>query len=155
MPEKGKSVPRPVYIICSESGSEDRQTALFSFFNIIEKIQIENRPADGEVKLVGTMPFRATAVWMATDPEDWTEEYEAQMVFLLPRSNKELVVYEAPFRFGHDMLKPMQRFTVAGYCPPLDGPGFLRIESRIRKRGESNWLKQDYPIIVEVITSLP
>ena len=33
-------MPRPIYIICHQMGTEDRETGLISLFFIIEKMQV-------------------------------------------------------------------------------------------------------------------
>jgi hypothetical protein len=39
-------MPKPVYIICSQAGIEDKRTGLVSIFNVIEKIQITTKQLD-------------------------------------------------------------------------------------------------------------
>jgi hypothetical protein len=144
---------RPVYIICSESGTEDKLTGLVSHFNVLERIQISKVPSSGpeETILVQTLTFRATAVWMRSEDDSPDKEFEYQTILHIPPDNREQVVQEGRFFFGAD--KPLYRIVVMGSGPPFAGPGIFRIESRIRKVGDETWLRQDYPIEVEEVCS--
>jgi hypothetical protein len=141
-------MPRPVYILCSESGTEDKQTGLLSFFHVIEKIQIISVPeADEQGRVFLTSQrIRVVAVWMRGEEDSPTQEFEYQTVLVLPPYHKEIPSGYGRFVFS----KPLHRFTVSDLGPLLfEGPGIMRAESRLRKLGEQTWLKQDYPIIVE------
>jgi hypothetical protein len=143
-------MPRPVYILCSESGSEDAQTRLLSHFNTIERIRIAPLPAEivqpGKPIPIPSVALRATAVWMSNEEDSPEQEYEYQMAFYLPPDGEEQLVLEGRFFFDAD--KPLYRMVVLGMWPPFRAPGVLRIESRIRPVGGTEWLRQDYPISV-------
>src|SRR6516162_554291 len=130
-------MPRPLYIICAESGSEDARTGLVSHFNVIESIQVWKRVdsnSSDQVRLP-MLTFRATAVWMKNEGEP-DGEYEFQMVLHLPPTNKELVAQEGRFSF---LGKPFFRIALIAGGPPFEGPGVFRIESRVRRVGAEKW----------------
>lgn len=141
-------MPRPVFIICSQFISQDKDTNLFSVFNVIEKFnfgQIE-APKEGAV-LIEWQPIRITAVWMIQPGDDATKAYDYEILLLLPPDNKPLPISTGQFNFGK---RPLHRFTaqILGQLP-LSDEGILYAQSRIRRTGHADWLTQDYPIIVE------
>ena len=143
-------MPRPVYIVCSESGAEDTLTRLLSLFNVIEKIQIKNLPSappPGERLLVPTLTIRTTAVWMKTENDVPDQEYEFQTVFCFPPDGRETVIQEGRLFFNADM--PFARLATIVTSPPFPGPGLFRVLNRIRRVGTQEWLAQDYPIVIE------
>lgn len=143
-------MPRPVYIICSESGSQDLNTGLVSHFQVIETIQISQIPIPaGAPVAVPALMFRATAVWMRNDDDPPDQEYEFETAFYPPPLGAEQIVQQG--RFVFEAGKPLYRMIVMGQGPPFDGAGLFRIESRIRVAGQEGWLRQDYPIPVVAV----
>jgi hypothetical protein len=146
-------MPRPVYIICSESGSEDIRTLLISYFNILERFEITKLPevpADSRL-VVPMLSFRATAVWMRLPEDDPEIEYEGQFRAFMPSRSEPLLMAEQKFFF--DYKRPLVRLGVLSQGPPFHEPGIVRIEHRIRRVGTEDWLAQDYPI--EVVEAPP
>jgi len=147
-------MPRPVYIICSESGAQDASTNLLSLFQVFESLQLNEIPPEdlqsGKPVIIPIPTIHAVAVWMSQPDDPPDQEYEFQMAFLLPPNDAERIVHEGKFSFIKG--KPLYRMVVRGYMPQLTSPGLFRIECRIRKVGEENWLRQDYPIPVEAVT---
>jgi hypothetical protein len=115
---------RPVYIICSLSGSEDKRTGLLSHFNVIEKLQIIAIPIKPDDKVQApSITFRMVAVWMRGD-EDTNQEFEYEVVALMPPENKEVHGTKGKFVFE----KPLQRLTVEFIgSPPFAGAGIMYI----------------------------
>ncbi len=145
-------MPRPVYIICSESGSEDAQTGLVSHYHVIEKLRVVDfaqLQRQGAAVLVPTNMFRATAVWMRTEDDPPEQEFEFETAFYMPPDGEELVVQKGRFFFTPE--KPLYRMMVSGQSSPLPAPGLLRVENRVRRVGAKEWIRQDFPIIVETI----
>lgn len=150
-------MPRPVFILCSKSGVEDKESSLISLFDIVEKLQITKVPIPQVTTQEGPrppvviqyQPLRIVAVWMALPEDDPQQNYDYSMIVFGPPKGEPIGVEAGGvFRF----TKPLHRFTMRIEGPlPMQGPGLIKIESRIRKVGEENWLSQDYPIIVEEI----
>src|SRR5271157_2017399 len=74
-------MPRPVYIICSLGGAEDKATGLISLFHVLETVNIVRRPPD---RGISPITIRTTAVWMRTEGDDESVEYEFQSIFRSP-----------------------------------------------------------------------
>ena len=89
------NVPRPVYIICSESGSQDLNTGLVSHFQVIEAVQLSQIPMPvGVPTAVPAFIFRATAVWMRNDDDPRSKSTNLRRRFISRKarsksSNKE------------------------------------------------------------------
>src|SRR5262249_28940938 len=124
----------------------DASTNLLSHFQVIETLQISKIPPEalqsGQPVLVPMVSLLTTAVWMKMPDDSPQQEYEFETAFFLPPDGAEQVVHHGKFFFSEG--KPFYRLTVRGYLPPFTGPGLFRIESRIRKVGEEQWLRQDY-----------
>src|SRR5260370_31147833 len=145
-------MPRPVYIICAESGAEDTLTGLLSHYKVLEKIQ-ETASTQEQIEpgpnVISLQPLRVAAVWMRTEGDAIQQEYEFETAFILPPEGKEIVVQTGKFVFDAD--KPLYRMLVIGYAPLFRVSGMFRVESRVRKIGEKEWQRQDYPIVVEAV----
>jgi len=136
-------MPKPVYILCSESGSEDKITGLVSLFNLIEKIQIVKREQNEPVP---SLSLRVTATW-ARGEDELDQLFEFETAAYLPPDNDEMMLGKGEFRF----TMPFQRITMRMQGSLVfQGPGMLRIENRIRRAGTDEWFRQEYPILVEV-----
>jgi hypothetical protein len=143
---------KPHSIICAESGSQDKVTGLLSLFNVIEKFQIAklSAPPAGQAAVVPEQRFLIAATWRKEDTDDPNQEYEFEFVLFMPPNGSEGKISEGGFLFS----MPMHRITLnfRGLMP-FNGGGWLRIEARLRKKGEQDWIKQDYWIIVEEIVT--
>ena len=145
-------MPKPVYIICSESGTQDKNTGLVSLFNIVEKFQIsEISPEQKQKGLGGNAPVvRMIAVWMRSQ-EDENQGFEYEVVLFVPPNDRE--VGGGPggrFQFTH----PLHRLTMTLVLPSgFEGAGVMRVENRVRKVGDQHWLRQEYPIFIEKVPS--
>jgi len=146
-------MPKPVYILCAQSGSIDSRTNRISYFNIIEKIEAtrakvtqRRKPTPGAAPLLS---MRVVAVWMRSGQDTENQEFEYELVISLPHRQKKLSPGKGRFKF----TKPLQRITVdIGGMLPIIRSGLIKIQCRIRKVGDRKWLSQEYPIIVEVVT---
>jgi hypothetical protein len=146
-------MPRPSYIICCQSCSEDKRTGAFSLFNIVEKFQLNQLPPPppGTVPVISSDAFAIVASWskLPDDPQD--QEYEFETILHLPNGN----AIETPRNsFVYEEGKPNYRITVfVSAAPVMETSGVLRIENRLRRTGatDDEWIRQDYSILVEVI----
>lgn len=156
-------MPKPVFIVVSQSGVEDRQTNLLSLFNVIERLVIKKKPAKedagepGQFKEVNAaeLPamhfgFRIAAVWMLeqSDPPEGT--LDAEMVFSVPPHNREVRHSMGPLEYKKGSFIVRVSAIVIG-PPPCDGSGILRVKIRVRFSDTLEWLEQEYPILIETI----
>ncbi len=136
-------MPRPVYIICSLGGAEDKATGLISLFHVLETVNIVRRPPD---RGISPITIRTTAVWMRTEGDDESVEYEFQSIFRSPPHGTEAIIRAGQFSFG----KPLFRFVADVTFMSFVCPGTLTVVHRIRKMEEgSTWLTQEYSIMLE------
>ena len=146
-------MPKPVYILCAESGSVDAKTNRMSHFNIIEKIAVTKARVPRQTKpMPGAPPLNSmqvVSVWMRTAQDTENQEFEYELDISLPHSQKKHTPGKGRFKF----TKPLQRITVGivGLLP-FSRSGLMKIQCRIRKVGDRKWLRQEYPIIIEVVT---
>ncbi len=146
-------MPKAVYILCAQSGSIDQRTSRISYFDVIEKIQVTKiKIAPQGKRIPAAAPLtsmRAVAVWMRTAGDTQDQEFEYELVISLPHRQKKLTPGKGRFIF----IKPLQRITVdiVGMFP-LMRSGIMKIQCRVRKVGDRKWLRQEYPIIIEVVT---
>lgn len=140
-------MPRPVYIICSESVAEDRLTGLMSLFQVFERIEMTevDKSSKADELLRQKVSMRVTAVWMRF-PGDEACDFQHQLAFMMPPDDREHLAEVQSFKFSH----PFQRFLAHFIADPFEGAGVLRVESRVRRVGDTQWLRQDFPILVEI-----
>ncbi len=146
-------MPMPVYILCCESGSEDKRTGVVSHFNVIETLQINKivPPPDGQppVQIVTRPGFRIVAVWRCTSPDEVGREFQYQATVSMPPDNLGKVVWEGVAQFD----QPVHRFFLNLEGPMFfDGPGMLYIRFQVRAPGSPDWITQEYPIVVEELS---
>lgn len=145
-------MPTPVYIICCESGVEDRNTGLASLFNVVERIIAQPPPIEeGESKtihLVHCPSLRIVAAWRAAADHDFDSEFESQIWMLTHPQGNDQCVWSTSFRFAREA--PNYRATVVIRALHIIASGQLIVESRIRKVGKTKWLTQRYVIDVSL-----
>jgi hypothetical protein len=148
-------MPKPVYILCCRSGSDDRNSGLASHFDVIDRLQLKQLHlpvlTDSNMAVLLASPIRIVAVWQATGSGDYEVEFESELRGLLPSSNTEVTFVSNKFRFDPGMAR--FRLTVEIPSPLFAGSGSFVAESRIRRCGETEWLKQAYDIDVVVLPS--
>jgi hypothetical protein len=142
-------MPRPGYIICSVSGSLDWYISSMSAFNIIESIEIQQvHPEPGQPIKSHDFRMRVIASWFKEDTDSVRQSFEAEIVALAPKTDQVVFTARFPsFKFSapvHRLILPDFSFPTV----PLES-GFLRLECRVRKVGETGWTwRQQYPIAV-------
>jgi hypothetical protein len=141
-------MPKPVYILCCESSSEDKQTGLLSHFNVFEKFVLQKISRE---QLPANPPFlmqlqaRIFAIWLG-EREDEGQEYEFETRIKLPPSGKILDIHAGKFKFA----RGLQRLFANIMGPlPVEGAGIMWIQNRIRRVGADEWLTQEFPIVFE------
>ena len=142
-------MPKPIYIVCSDSGSEDRITGKFSLYGCFEKVQILKMPTlpAGDSIIIGMPGMWITALW-ARLPEDDGVEFEWVMSVHLPLADAPTEVGKGFCIFDNEF----KRICVRTIGPlPFAGPGSMIVRSRIRPQ-DGEWLSQEFAIIVQEIS---
>jgi hypothetical protein len=138
-------VPLPAYFVCSEGVSVDKDSNRVTLFNVSEGIQLVPTTMlpqliQGGHQIMPPTPLRIMSVWMREDSDLPEEKFQHQFLFHFPQTT-EMVIGETPFSFTtarfHRLLSPP-------LFPGFLGPGILKVESRIRKAGESDWIGHQY-----------
>jgi hypothetical protein len=150
-------VPRPIYIICSQTGALDQYTNGISIFNVIESIKGSEikPPSEGGVVFIKPLSMRIVAAWLREEADGPEQEFEAHLDVHAPNSNDLIAHVQFPlFKFTasvHRLVVPELAFA-----PTTDlGPGLLRFECKIRRVGETEWLScQEYVVLVEIVNEL-
>ncbi|HKI33848.1 MAG TPA: hypothetical protein VKA46_18490 [Gemmataceae bacterium] len=151
-------MPRPVYLLCSQSGAIDETSNAISFFNLIEEVKRFKIPKKHLASAFRPLAMRVVACWMNADGDAPGQVFEAQFAAKYPNKGEELpdeYIFSTPaFSFKtvyHRLIAPVVEL------PPFAGPGILWIECRVRRQGEQDWLaKQEYPIqLIDVTPSGP
>ena len=155
-------MPKPVYILCAENITQDRETNLVSISNVIEKFDVTGIPVDlgqlpntdelskklaqtANIDIGGRPLMKVIAVW-ALQPGDEGQEFETGMMITSP-GKPDMIVGPMPFQFGEGGIYQRAILTVGG-LPPLQS-GTITVVSRMRKKGETAWKTQSYDIVVE------
>jgi hypothetical protein len=148
-------MPTPVYIICCESGTEDKFTGLASHFNVVDRIVAKKPPpsgADSNVPIIPSPPpLRIVAVWRADDDSDFEGIFQSEVIMRLMPKDEIGTLYSDTFSFLRERYK--HRITVILGGLRVEESGKVIVESRIRRPDESKWLTQSYIIDVVVNTS--
>jgi len=145
-------MPRPVFVVCSESISQDRETNLLSIFSIIERLDffIGGKPdgtSDPAQMAIKHFRARLTAVWMF-DPDEVNIPFEHEVAFLLPPNGEEVLGAKTEFSLREGFH--LHRFVTALVGLPPIKTGTLNLVSRVRRAGDSDWISQSYPVVVSV-----
>jgi hypothetical protein len=125
---------------------EDKVTNLVSHFHVLESFNLTPlRPGQPLIPF----SFRMTAVWMRSEEDPLDAEYEYQIIGHSAASADEWMGPTGRFHF----TLPFQRIIAEIEIPGVPPPGVYHVECRIRALGESDWLKQDYPLIFRLAPS--
>lgn len=146
-------MPRPIYIICAQSGAVDRTTGLESLFKVLEKVQFSHQP-QGFRTPASALPFRMVAAWLRTRNDPQGEVVYESEIAAHVEGHDEVVVSTGQIVSNDAIL----RVTAEGVLPVTPGfprSGLYEIECRIRPVGQQEWLRQSYPIIFEEVTPPP
>jgi hypothetical protein len=150
---------RPRYILCSEGKLVDRETGHVSYINVIDKLIFTQMPRiTGPVLPSPFLRFFISAAWSWEPSEehvDRTCEWEMLALFPEGMEPEELASGEFEFTtFVHrfDLLFQSILTPQPGdSARPRLQSGCLRLISRVRRTGETEWLSQEYAIQVEAV----
>lgn len=148
-------MPRPAFLLCSQSFSIDENTKHISFFNLVEAFTVTPLKVDGhgnvEAELAkGTAPFSisVSAAWMREEDDRDDDVFEAKLT--CRHTNGQLVfetaVHEFSFTFPFHRLNA-RNLRLVGF-PDV---GVYLVEAFIRKRGQIDWHNhQPFPFLVRL-----
>jgi hypothetical protein len=139
-------MPKPVFIICCESGTEDKYTGMASLFNIIDRIVGNPLEADTGAILKQSLAVRIVAVWEASEQSDFEGEFNIEMRMLLPSQDQTAVLSSDTMRFTTST--PRHRSTIVIGAFRAAEAGQLVFESRVKRSFEVEWISQAYSIDV-------
>jgi hypothetical protein len=152
-------MPKPIFIIVCQTGTQDKDTGAISLFHVVEKIEatILKPPPEGFQGpiFIQTMPLRVVATWMKSDDDAHDQEFDFHIAGYMPPDRK--VGFEANGKFTFAEGMPLHRLTVniSGQIP-ITEPGVMWVENRVRKSGtDSAWLSQEYPILISTTEVTP
>jgi hypothetical protein len=132
----------PSYILCSQSGVEDRTTGFLSHFHVIEKIRFSRTTLPASQVPMSQMWL--CAVWLAEE-QDIGKEFEFETRAFMPDESA-LEIGNGTFIFSSSTQHIT--FLLFGGVP-INGPGMLRLRCQIRCVAGGEWISQEYKIIVE------
>ncbi len=146
-------MPRPQFIICSESSSVDQEANRLSIFNVMDGIavfigdgdkQSPQRPDINPVTALNSLNFRVLAVWMRIDPDDNPkDEYDYEFLIDAP-GEQEKQMGSGTFRF----TSPVYRLQMHVFRDrPWKETGIVKIICRISKRpdeSQKKWQQRSY-----------
>lgn len=129
-------MPRPQFIICSQSTAIDQDSNALSIFNVMEGVNIHlgNEPEpDPDFKpghVLSSLNFRVVAVWMREDGDSPKDEYDYEF-YIHPPGEEEKEMSKGTFHF----TSLFQRFQMHVFRDkPWKASGLLRVICKIRKR---------------------
>lgn len=149
-------MPRPIYMICSDSGAVDRQTGRVSHFNVVDMFTItidESVQPASEAQVAAAIEtsilnIQVVAAWGLDEHEDSKQEYEIQFASHRPGEDRETASEVMPFSLEKSLNRMVVNVGIGGN--PKTISGFWRFESRIRPKGTEAWQAQTYLIRTEV-----
>jgi hypothetical protein len=135
-------MPSPVYILCSESGAEDRETGRLSLFNIIEQVNFaRQQQGSASIGTFGGLSIQAVAVWAKEESDDPEQEFEFSFVVQFPGRDL-LTAHSGKFRFQGRLSRLILQMMNASF----DAAGEFSVECQIRKYvpTDAKWMCQRY-----------
>ena len=139
-------MPRPIYIICSESILVEKE-GFVTYVRVFDKAMVSRIPAtspppqDMKNPKAG-LSFVLSSAWMR-DTDDPSIQYEFEVCFRLGDKND--VVAHGQFSF----TSPFHLIRINGQIGGFPSMGIMEMECRVRPVGGQDWQLQSYPLIVE------
>jgi hypothetical protein len=141
-------MPLPAYIICCDGVSIDKDANKATLFSINEQIPIIlTAQLQQAGQSLAPAPMRILSVWMRESGDLPDTQFENQLVLHFPEQN-EVVIANTLFSFVTTFNRIL---TPPIVIPGFPGPGILKIESRLRKAGDSEWKCRQF-FYVELVT---
>lgn len=143
-------MPLPAYMICCQSGIEDKETNLVSLYFVVDLLRLSPLPqpkTPGEVVYVDALPLRIVASWLKCEGDTDDQEFDTETRLVSPNGDS-VPLTGTRFKFGPVLF---YRFTVkAPRQLPINSPGIWWLENRVCKVGAEEWVSQKYPIYAEL-----
>jgi hypothetical protein len=140
-------MPKPVFIICAQIATQDRDSNLLSLTNVLEQIAVRWHPQEDqskEVKYIHLVTFSIVAVWTRAADDGPDDEYQAEMWVRYPGDEaKEILMKLDNYRFDAS-ADALQRMVAHVRLEPPSVGGVIHAGSRTRKVGKTQWLTQEY-----------
>ncbi len=141
-------MPLPIYVVCSQSGSQDSATRFVSCFGLLEQGRLQR----AESPSASGLTMFVVAAWMR-EAADAGRTYEGEVVVTLP-GHQDAAARAEFEEFSFSAL--IYRMMIPQFVIPLPQDprafqsGVMRVEVRIRQKGTGEWIRQSYPIWLEV-----
>lgn len=145
-------MPRPTYILCAESISQDRSTNLFSYFHVLEGWTVSQTPQSDAPPFPAILKFTGVAVWERVGQDDPEQELEYELTIAFPGDDPRKV---SAGKFK--MHKRYHRFTANFIAPGLPKvvDGNIVFSSKVKSIDSGEWLVQEYRIPIDVVNTQP
>jgi len=140
-------MPKPLYILCAESGAVDKYTNRPSLFNVIEQITVNVREVpDAKVVLrIKPLDLIVIACWEREDTDSHEDVFEAEAVIAFP--GQEPQIQKQP---EFSLALRFHRFFIKIEGDPPQETGTAKLISRVRRKGSEEWISQEYRLRFEV-----
>jgi hypothetical protein len=144
-------MPLPAYFICSEGLAVDRDLNKVTLFNVCEQLPIVLvSQLEQAGRMAAPLPFRIISVWMKEENDLPEVNFEHQIVLHFPQT-PEMIIAQTPFSFTTTLHRII---TTPSVLPGSPGPGILRVEARIRRAGETEWIGHQFFYIDLIVFDL-
>jgi len=148
-------MPSPVFIIVCSDVSQDRTTSRLSMFSLVERIEFvinddtKFRERNG-VRFSSSHPYKAVAVWLREEGDEEIE-FEHEFCASTDTDSHAPMAPIADCQFRKEFHRA--NFILnADVLPTPPGTGTIWIESRLRRKGDQEWLMQRYPLHIELVS---
>lgn len=139
-------MPTPAYIICSRTGAIDRDADTVHCFEILETIKIrQTNVAEMRTAKPDQMAsFRVVAVWHRDETTDQPGQvFEAELAVRFPDREGTIPELVAARYDNIEFATPIHRLLAHRLTfAALPGPGLMLVESRIRRKGDTEWVSR-------------
>jgi len=151
---------RPVFMVCCSSRSEDRNTNFLSIFEILEGYKLatlkvrDGKLIDAEVTKLATegqfqtgVHFCVISLWMQTEDDSKDDEFLHELAITDP-GEPEKIATSGVFRFEKSFQRLIVELHKGGQWKQS---GICEVESRIKKKNSPEWIRQRFPIPIQVV----
>ena len=150
-------MPRPVFIVCAQYGTEDKTTGQMSLFGIVDKLVVSAVPPQpvGGIVVINFPTLYVAAKWMRNQDDDQDQMYEVTLQGIAP--DGKIVVDSSYDNFKFAENRPLHIVVMILRTPlQFTSAGTLLFVGKLRRAGsDEKWLSQDYPVAIEVSAPAP
>lgn len=147
---------KPRYMLCCEGRVVDQETGLVTYYNVTDQLNVTSSTTNVPTGVPVPLPkLVVSAVWARdSETEERDEVWQHEMRMFVPGEETPRVLYTGEFRFGEFryyrfdlVLQPQPKPSGDAPATAISlRPGILRLESRVRREGDTTWLSQEYEI---------